>query len=175
MVFLECVHVAGDARSIAYRASTGAPRWWRWRRPRPQRTRRASSQTPWRCGRAAADGSAARRGGGGGDGDGWTQSGAPIVPGAVDYVAWTERVAGFAARPNMQGTPGASGSPGACRLKPSASSPRSAGRCTSTCCLPGNASTGTPNIVGVCTLKAMAIMRARERMLTGEEPTEEEP
>jgi hypothetical protein len=35
-----------------------------------------------------------------------TQSGAPIVPGPVDYVAWTERVAGFAGRPDLQGTPG---------------------------------------------------------------------
>src|SRR5262249_2553639 len=26
---------------------------------------------------------------------GWTPVGAPLVPGAVDYVAWTERVAGF--------------------------------------------------------------------------------
>jgi hypothetical protein len=37
---------------------------------------------------------------------GRTQSGAPIVPGAVDYVAWTERLAGFAGRPDLQGTPG---------------------------------------------------------------------
>jgi hypothetical protein len=37
---------------------------------------------------------------------GWTQSGAPLVPGAVDYVAWTERVAGFAGRPDLQGTAG---------------------------------------------------------------------
>jgi len=37
---------------------------------------------------------------------GRTQSGAPIVPGAVDYVAWTERVAGFAGRTDLQGTPG---------------------------------------------------------------------
>jgi hypothetical protein len=37
---------------------------------------------------------------------GWTQSGAPIVPGAVDYVVWTERLAGFAGRPDLQGTPG---------------------------------------------------------------------
>jgi len=37
---------------------------------------------------------------------GWTQSGAPLVPGAVDYVAWTERVAGFAGRPELQGTAG---------------------------------------------------------------------
>jgi hypothetical protein len=37
---------------------------------------------------------------------GWTQSGAPVVPGPVDYVAWTERVAGFAGRPDLQGTAG---------------------------------------------------------------------
>jgi hypothetical protein len=37
---------------------------------------------------------------------GRTQSGALIVPGAIDYVAWTERVAGFAGRTNLQGTPG---------------------------------------------------------------------
>jgi hypothetical protein len=37
---------------------------------------------------------------------GRTQSGAPLVPGAVDYVARTERVAGFAGRPALQGTPG---------------------------------------------------------------------
>jgi hypothetical protein len=37
---------------------------------------------------------------------GRTQSGALIVPGAVDYVASTERVAGFAGRTNLQGTPG---------------------------------------------------------------------
>jgi hypothetical protein len=37
---------------------------------------------------------------------GWSQSGTPIVPGAVDYVAWTERLAGFAGRPELQGTPG---------------------------------------------------------------------
>jgi hypothetical protein len=37
---------------------------------------------------------------------GRTQSGAPIVPGPVDYVAWTERVAGFAGRPDLQGTAG---------------------------------------------------------------------
>ena len=37
---------------------------------------------------------------------GRTQSGALIVPGAVDYVAWTEQVAGFARRTDLQGTPG---------------------------------------------------------------------
>jgi hypothetical protein len=37
---------------------------------------------------------------------GWTTGGAPIVPGPVDYVAWTERVSGFAGRPDLQGTPG---------------------------------------------------------------------
>jgi hypothetical protein len=37
---------------------------------------------------------------------GRSQSGALIVPGAVDYVAWTERVAGFAGRPDLQGTSG---------------------------------------------------------------------
>jgi hypothetical protein len=37
---------------------------------------------------------------------GWTQSGAPIVPGPVDYVAWTERIADFAGRPDLQGTAG---------------------------------------------------------------------
>jgi hypothetical protein len=37
---------------------------------------------------------------------GRTQSGALIVPGAVDYVAWTERVAGFAGRTDLQGGPG---------------------------------------------------------------------
>jgi hypothetical protein len=37
---------------------------------------------------------------------GRTQSGALIIPGAVDYVAWTEQVAGFAGRTNLQGTPG---------------------------------------------------------------------
>jgi hypothetical protein len=37
---------------------------------------------------------------------GWNQGDAPLVPGAVDYVAWTERVAGFAARPDLQGTAG---------------------------------------------------------------------
>jgi hypothetical protein len=37
---------------------------------------------------------------------GRTQSGAPFVPGAVDYVAWTERMAGFAGRPDLQGTAG---------------------------------------------------------------------
>jgi hypothetical protein len=37
---------------------------------------------------------------------GRTPSGALIVPGAADYVAWTERVAGFAGRTDLQGTPG---------------------------------------------------------------------
>jgi hypothetical protein len=37
---------------------------------------------------------------------GRTQSGALIVPGAVDYVAWTQQVAGFAGRTDLQGTPG---------------------------------------------------------------------
>jgi hypothetical protein len=37
---------------------------------------------------------------------GWTQSGVPVVPGPVDYVAWTERVAGFAGREDLQGTTG---------------------------------------------------------------------
>ena len=37
---------------------------------------------------------------------GWTPGGAPLVPAAVDYVAWTERVAGFAGRPDLQGTSG---------------------------------------------------------------------
>jgi hypothetical protein len=37
---------------------------------------------------------------------GWTPGGAPLVPGAVDYVAWTERVAEFAGRPDLQGTAG---------------------------------------------------------------------
>jgi hypothetical protein len=37
---------------------------------------------------------------------GWTQTGVPVVPGAVDYVAWTERVAGFAGRTDLQGTSG---------------------------------------------------------------------
>ena len=37
---------------------------------------------------------------------GWTPGGAPLVPAAVDYVAWTERVAGFAGRPDLQGTAG---------------------------------------------------------------------
>jgi hypothetical protein len=37
---------------------------------------------------------------------GWTQSGVPVVPGPVDYVAWTERIAGFAGRPDLQGTAG---------------------------------------------------------------------
>jgi hypothetical protein len=37
---------------------------------------------------------------------GRTQSGALIIPGGVDYVAWTEQVAGFAGRPDLQGTTG---------------------------------------------------------------------
>jgi hypothetical protein len=37
---------------------------------------------------------------------GRTQSGALVVPGAVDYVAWTERVAGFTGRTDLQGTAG---------------------------------------------------------------------
>src|SRR5262245_55654493 len=37
---------------------------------------------------------------------GWTSGGAPIVPGAVEDVAWTECLAGFAARPELQGTAG---------------------------------------------------------------------
>jgi hypothetical protein len=37
---------------------------------------------------------------------GRTQSGALLVPGAVDYVAWTDQVAGFAGRTDLQGTPG---------------------------------------------------------------------
>jgi hypothetical protein len=37
---------------------------------------------------------------------GWPPGGAPLVPAAVDYVAWTERVAGFAGRPDLQGTSG---------------------------------------------------------------------
>ena len=37
---------------------------------------------------------------------GRTQRGALIVPGAADYVAWTERVAGFAGRADLQRTPG---------------------------------------------------------------------
>ena len=37
---------------------------------------------------------------------GWPQNGAPLVPGAVDYVAWTERVAGVAGRPDLQGPAG---------------------------------------------------------------------
>jgi hypothetical protein len=37
---------------------------------------------------------------------GWTSGGAPLVPADVDYVAWTERVAGFAGRPDLQGTAG---------------------------------------------------------------------
>jgi hypothetical protein len=36
---------------------------------------------------------------------GRTQSGMLIVPAAVDYVAWTERVAGFTGRDEFQGTP----------------------------------------------------------------------
>jgi hypothetical protein len=37
---------------------------------------------------------------------GWTSAGAPLVPGAVDYIAWTERVAEFAGRPDLQGMAG---------------------------------------------------------------------
>jgi hypothetical protein len=37
---------------------------------------------------------------------GRTQSGALFVPGAVDYVAWTEQVGGFAGRTDLQGAPG---------------------------------------------------------------------
>jgi hypothetical protein len=37
---------------------------------------------------------------------GRTQSGALLVPGAVDYVAWTDQVAGFAGRTDLQRTPG---------------------------------------------------------------------
>jgi hypothetical protein len=37
---------------------------------------------------------------------GWGPGGAPLVPAAVDYVAWTERVAGFAGRPELQGKSG---------------------------------------------------------------------
>jgi hypothetical protein len=37
---------------------------------------------------------------------GRTQSGALIVPGGVDYVAWTDQVAGFAGRTDLQGTTG---------------------------------------------------------------------
>jgi hypothetical protein len=37
---------------------------------------------------------------------GHTQRGALIIPDAADYVAWTERVAGFAGRSDLQGTPG---------------------------------------------------------------------
>ncbi|MGH8069110.1 MAG: hypothetical protein ACRERE_28510 [Candidatus Entotheonellia bacterium] len=37
---------------------------------------------------------------------GRTQSGALLVPGAVDYVAWTEQVAGFGGRTDLQGAPG---------------------------------------------------------------------
>jgi hypothetical protein len=36
---------------------------------------------------------------------GRTQSGTLLVPAAVDYVAWTERVAGFTGRDDLQGTP----------------------------------------------------------------------
>jgi hypothetical protein len=36
---------------------------------------------------------------------GRTQGGALLVPGAVDYVAWTERVAGFTGRTDLQGAP----------------------------------------------------------------------
>lgn len=41
---------------------------------------------------------------------GRTQSGALFVPGAVDYVAWTEQVSGFAGRTELQGTPRTGGS-----------------------------------------------------------------
>jgi hypothetical protein len=37
---------------------------------------------------------------------GRTQGGALFVPGAVDYVAWTEQVAGFGGRTDLQGAPG---------------------------------------------------------------------
>jgi hypothetical protein len=37
---------------------------------------------------------------------GRTQGGALLVPGAVDYVAWTEQVAGFGGRTDLQGAPG---------------------------------------------------------------------
>jgi hypothetical protein len=37
---------------------------------------------------------------------GWTQGGVPVVPGPVDYVAWTERVADFTSRTDLQGGPG---------------------------------------------------------------------
>jgi hypothetical protein len=37
---------------------------------------------------------------------GRTPSGTLLVPGAVDYVAWTDQVAGFAGRTDLQGTPG---------------------------------------------------------------------
>jgi hypothetical protein len=36
---------------------------------------------------------------------GRTQSGALLVPGAVDYVAWTDQVAGFGGRTDLQGAP----------------------------------------------------------------------
>ena len=50
-----------------------------------------------------------------------------------------------------RGPQGASGSPGACRQRPSASSPRSAGRSTRMCCPLATLVTATPTIVGVCT------------------------
>jgi hypothetical protein len=37
---------------------------------------------------------------------GRTPSGALLVPGAVDYVAWTLQVAGFAGRTDLRGGPG---------------------------------------------------------------------
>ena len=58
-----------------------------------------------------------------------------------------------------RGPRGASGLPGSRHQRPSASSPRSAGRSTRTCCPPGSASPATTIIVGVWTVAPRATLR----------------
>ena len=81
---------------------------------------------------------------------GWTSGGAPLVPAAVDDVAWTERVAGFAGRPDLQGTSGSLWITG--RMSPEAQRQFAALGWTihQNVLPPGNASSATATIVGVC-------------------------
>ena len=80
-------------------------------------------------------------------------------PAAVDYVAWTERVAGFAGRPDLQGTSGSLWITG--RMSPEAQRQFAALGWTihQNVLPPGNASAATPSIVGVWTLTMRATLR----------------
>ena len=90
---------------------------------------------------------------------GWTSGGAPLVPAAVDYVAWTERVAGFAGRPDLQGTSGSLWITG--RMSPEAQRQFAALGWTihQNVLPPGNASSATATIVDGCVIVPRATLR----------------